>query len=200
MHNFLKNSFVPKGEPRMPKIVKTVWNIFTTVLVILIVSLALLLVGIRFFGFRPYTVVSGSMEPTYHVGSMIYVRPVSAQELEVGDPVTFYLNASTVATHRIIEILPDPADPNACYFRTQGDANNTPDGDPFHSSKLIGKPIFTIPYLGYFSDFVQRPVGRYLALGISSFALISTMVSVFWPAKKEEPESDPRREQENVPE
>ena len=51
----------------MGKIIKKVWNAITTVLVILIVILAVLLVGVRLAGFRVFTVLSGSMEPTYHV-------------------------------------------------------------------------------------------------------------------------------------
>ena len=59
----------------MPKQVQRVWNAATTVLVVLVVILALLLVGVRLVGFRPMCVLSGSMEPTYHTGSLIYVKP-----------------------------------------------------------------------------------------------------------------------------
>ena len=55
----------------MPKQVQRVWNAATTVLVVLVVILALLLVGVRLVGFRPMCVLSGSMEPTYHTGSLI---------------------------------------------------------------------------------------------------------------------------------
>ena len=57
----------------MSKRVQKVWNAVTTVLVILVVVLALLLVGVRLVGLRPMCVLSGSMEPTYHTGSLIYV-------------------------------------------------------------------------------------------------------------------------------
>ena len=51
--------------------VKKIWNGFTTVLVCLVVILAVLLVGVRLVGFQVFTVLSGSMEPTYHVGRVI---------------------------------------------------------------------------------------------------------------------------------
>ena len=51
--------------------VKKTWNIISTVLVALVVLLALLLVGARIFGLQVFTVLSGSMEPTYHTGSLI---------------------------------------------------------------------------------------------------------------------------------
>ena len=55
----------------MSKTVKRIWNWFTTVLVAVVVILALLLVGARLIGLQVFTVLSGSMEPTYHVGSLI---------------------------------------------------------------------------------------------------------------------------------
>ena len=56
------------------KAFRKIWNIATTVVVVLVVLAAILLVGVRFVGYRVYTVLSGSMEPTYHVGSLIYVK------------------------------------------------------------------------------------------------------------------------------
>lgn len=71
----------------MSKSVKKIWNGFTTILVILVVILALLLVGARLIGLQVFTVLSGSMEPTYHTGSLIYVTsPVSVSITEAVSP------------------------------------------------------------------------------------------------------------------
>lgn len=105
---------------------KKVWNVVSTVLVVLVVLLAVALVGVRLVGLNTYVVLSGSMEPTYHTGSLLYVKSVDPQDLRVGDPITFMLNEDTVATHRIIEILPDEEDSSVLRFRTQGDANDAP--------------------------------------------------------------------------
>ena len=56
------------------KALEKIWNVVSTILVALIVILALLLGGVRLVGLRPFAVLSGSMEPAYHVGSLIYVR------------------------------------------------------------------------------------------------------------------------------
>ena len=55
------------------KKLKKIWNIFTTVLTVIAILLAVALVGVRLFGFQVFSVLSGSMEPEYHVGSLIYV-------------------------------------------------------------------------------------------------------------------------------
>ena len=59
-------------------------NIITSTLLVLVLLLAAALVGVRLFGIAPYTVLSGSMEPTYPVGSLIYVKPIDTNDLQVG--------------------------------------------------------------------------------------------------------------------
>ncbi|MBQ9099435.1 MAG: signal peptidase I [Clostridia bacterium] len=161
----------------MSQQIKRVWNMVTTIFVVLIVLLAILLVGVRLVGIKPYTVLSGSMEPTYHVGSLIYVKEVDPLTLQEGDPVTFMLNENTVATHRIIERIPDETDPTVVRFRTQGDNNDTPDGELLHCKNVIGKPLFTIPYLGYLANYIQNPPGRFVALGACVLLLLAVIFS-----------------------
>ena len=58
------------------------------------------------FGYMPYVVLSGSMEPVYPVGSLIYVAPVDANSLEPGDAITFDRN-DAVVTHQVYEVNAD---------------------------------------------------------------------------------------------
>ena len=133
----------------MTRTFKKIWKCITSVLVALVVIVALLLVGARLTGLQVFTVLSGSMEPTYHVGSLIYVKDVDPFELESGDVITFMLDENTVATHRIVEVVPDEEDDSVVRFRTKGDANENVDGSLVHYKNVIGSPVFTIPYLGY---------------------------------------------------
>lgn len=151
---------------------KKIWNGFTTVLVALIVILALLLVGARLVGMQVFTVLSGSMEPTYHVGSLIYVKEVDYRELESGDVITFMLDESTLATHRIVEVVPDEEDPTVLRYRTKGDANDAEDGSLVHYKNVVGTPVFTIPYLGYVANFIQNPPGTYIAISGGAIVLL----------------------------
>lgn len=151
---------------------KKIWNGFTTVLVALIVILALLLVGARLVGMQVFTVLSGSMEPTYHVGSLIYVKKVDYRELESGDVITFMLDESTLATHRIVEVVPDEEDPTVLRYRTKGDANDAEDGSLVHYRNVVGTPVFTIPYLGYVANFIQNPPGTYIAISGGAIVLL----------------------------
>ena len=159
----------------MSKYLKHIWNVVSNILVVLVVIVAILFVGVRVVGLEPYTVLSGSMEPTYHVGSIIYVKKVDPLTLKVGDPVTYMVNQKTVVTHRIIEVLPDEDDPTIMRYRTQGDNNKTPDGDPVHSKNVIGQPVFSIPLLGYVANYIQNPPGKYVALITCAVLILSVM-------------------------
>ena len=75
----------------MPKWLKKAWSILSTVMVVLVVLFAVLLVGVRVFGIQVYSVISGSMEPEYPVGSLIYVKKVDPDEIKVRDVITYVL-------------------------------------------------------------------------------------------------------------
>lgn len=156
----------------MHKTLKHIWNTITTIIVILAVVLAVLLVGARVLGLQVFTVLSGSMEPTYHVGSVIYVKSVEYTDLRAGDPITFMLDEDTVATHRIVEVVPDEEDASVLRFRTKGDANDAEDGSLVHYKNVIGTPVFTIPYLGYVASYIQNPPGTYVAISAGAILLI----------------------------
>lgn len=158
---------------------KKIINVITTIAVVLVVALAMLLVGVRLLGFTPYTVISGSMEPMYHVGSLIYVKDVDPEDIEIGDAITFVLNEDlVVATHQVYDI-----DYENSHFYTQGIANKDEDGNilhdarPVHFNNLIGKPYFTIPYLGYVSDYLTKPPGMYIGISV----LIVLIMLMFIP-------------------
>lgn len=151
---------------------KKIWNVFSSVLVVLAVLLALALVGVRLFGLQVFSVLSGSMEPTYHTGSLIYVKDVDYTQLQAGDVITFMLDEDTIATHRIVEVVPDEEDPSVLRYRTKGDANEAEDGGLVHYKNVIGTPVFTIPGLGYFASYIQHPPGTYVAISAGAFVLL----------------------------
>lgn len=156
------------------------WNIFTSVLVAAVVLLAILLMGARVAGYQVFNVISGSMEPTFSVGDLIYVKKVSPSEIKVGDPITFVLNENlVVATHRVVEI-----DAENQHFYTKGDANDTTDAAPVHFNNVIGIARFSIPYLGYVSDYIQNPPGTYVAIAVGVLLLVAVYLPDFTVRKK----------------
>lgn len=156
----------------MGKTLKKILNVISTILVAIVVVLALLLVGARFIGLNVYTVLSGSMEPTYHVGSLIYVKDIDTDELKAGDVITYMLDEDTIVTHRIVDVIPDETDPSIIRFQTKGDANDSVDGSLVHYKNVIGTPVFSIPKLGYLANYIQKPPGRYIAISAGAIILL----------------------------
>ena len=156
----------------MSKTFKKIWNLITTLIVIAAVLLAVLLVGVRLAGLQVFTVLSGSMEPTYHTGSLIYVKKVDAAKLSEGTVITFMLDEDTVATHRIVGVVPDEDEPGVVRYRTKGDANEAEDGSLVHYKNIIGTPVFSIPGLGYLANYIQHPPGTYVAVSAGAAVLL----------------------------
>ena len=147
---------------------KKVWSIITTAVVAVMVLCALFLMGSRMLGFRVFNIVSGSMEPVYSTGDLIYVKTTDPQSIQVGDVITFVLNEDlVVATHRVVRI-----DGEKQHFYTKGDANDAEDGSPVHFNNVIGVPVFSIPGLGYVSNFIQNPPGMYLTIAAVAVLII----------------------------
>lgn len=156
----------------MNKTIKKIWNILTWILISIIALLAIALAGVRAVGLKPYAVLSGSMEPKFHVGSIVYVKSIDEQKVKVGDPITFYLgNSTTIATHRVVQI-----DNENKEFYTKGDANESVDKSPVKFDRLIGKAEFSIPKLGYLSDWISRSPGKKASLLIAVVVLIFVFV------------------------
>lgn len=152
---------------------KKTWNIVSTALVVLMVLCAVFLMGSRIIGYQCYTVISGSMEPKYMVGDLIYVKDVDVNTIKVGDDITFVLNEDLmVATHRVVKV-----DAENQHFYTKGIANEIEDQDPVHFNNVIGVPQFSIPKLGYVSDFIQHPPGMYITIAVG----IVLIIIVFLP-------------------
>lgn len=152
-----------------------VWKILSTVVTILLVFFALSMVGLRCIGWQVFTVVSGSMEPTYSVGDMIYVKPVEPEEIKAGDVITFVMNENlVVGTHRVTEVEQRE---EHLYFHTKGDANDMVDAAAVMDQNVLGEPVFAIPFLGYISNWVQRPPGSYIAVAAVAVLLSTVLLS-----------------------
>lgn len=165
----------------MAKKLKKVWNIASTVIVVIVVLCAVFLMGSRLLGYWVFTVISGSMEPVYNVGDLIYVKEVDVNTIAVGDDITFVLNEDlVVATHRVVRI-----DAEKKHFITKGLTNAIEDS-PIHFNNVIGVPQFKIPLLGYVSNFIQNPPGMYITLGVGAVLIVMVFLPDFLPKKKEE--------------
>ena len=110
-------------------------------------------------GHSLFRVVSGSMEPTIKKSDMIIVKRCGAEEVELGDVISFYsrdpaLN-SAVNTHRVTAI---EGEGSTRVFTTKGDANALEDKYTVGGNELIGVVVFHSSFLGKLSGLVSNPL------------------------------------------
>ena len=134
----------------MMKLIQRFFNILSWIVVVVIIGY-LAVASPMLFGNRPVVVLTGSMEPTYPVGSLTYYHPATFEEIENGDVITFSAGESLV-THRVKE-----KNDLSRNFITKGDNNETQDINPVEEADLIGKTSkIVIPYLGYFLTYTKN--------------------------------------------
>lgn len=152
---------------------KIILKAVSVLVVAVIVLAAVVVAGPQLIGWKPMVVLSGSMEPTYPVGSVVYVRKVSPQNVKVGEAIAFYLeDGKTVVTHRVVKI-----DTQKQLFYTKGDANNVEDGTATPYSRLIGTPMFDIPKIGFLATYLGTARGKILFATV----LVCMLIVVFLP-------------------
>lgn len=151
------------------------------ILVIATVLLAAVLVP-KVAGATPYTVLTGSMQPTYPAGTLVVVKPTPAGDIGVGEAITYQLRSGepTVVTHRVVAVRIDGAGERT--FTTQGDANDTADADPVLPVQVRGKVWYSIPYLGHVNNWLsgkERQMAVYVVaaslLGYAAYMLTSAL-------------------------
>ena len=114
-------------------------------------------------------VQSGSMEPAIKTGALVVIKP--SDEYRVDDVIMFGEDTKTKVptTHRIVA---DEVRSGVFYYTTKGDANEDPDPQQVKQSEVIGKVLFSIPYLGYVLDFAKKPLGFALLIGVPATLVV----------------------------
>lgn len=145
-------------------------NFLMSIIIVIMVVIAGLLFVPRIFGYETFAVISGSMEPNIPVGSIVYSKECTMDDLQVGDSITFKLSDNTIVTHRIYQI------DNDGLITTKGDANEVEDATKISIDNIIGKVGFTLPFLGYISVYAKTPLGIAMACAVIFVILLLNFI------------------------
>ena len=168
---------------------KTLSTILTIIVVLVIVFSVLLFVQTKMakkpflFGYATYIVISGSMEPTIHVGEVIIVEKVdSIKDLKEGDVVTYAGKegefAGKTVTHRIRRIEGDK-------IVTRGDSTmNIKDDPAITFNDVIGRYVKTSGFLSSIYSAFSNKYGFLLIVIIPLLILLFVQVVNFRRACK----------------
>ncbi|WP_210480702.1 signal peptidase I [Naasia sp. SYSU D00948] len=147
-------------------------------LLALVAALALVSVGVpALTGATPLAVLTGSMSPTLPTGTLVVVRPVPMEQIQLGDIVTYQIvpGDPAVVSHRVVEV--HSVSDGTFEFITQGDDNTAPDPAPVRQEQVKGVVWYSIPLLGWVSIAVGSH-GAWLAplAGVALLAYASVLI------------------------
>lgn len=149
-----------------------------------VIGLLVILIVISFLpipgNYKLLIVESGSMEPAIQTGSVVVVKP--AESYQSGDVITFQdRGKKKTTTHRIVDL--EVVSGEVRYI-TKGDANNAEDTNRVFDSKILGKVLVDVPYLGYFFAMAKKPIGFVLLVIVPCVIIILEEVGKIWKEVK----------------
>lgn len=128
-------------------------------------------------GSQTYSVLTGSMAPTYPPGTFLVVKPADFNSLQTGDVVTYQMESGRpdVVTHRIIGF--SSGQDGERQLITQGDNNDLPDETPVMEIQVRGKLFYAVPYVGFLANALGQTdrswVITTLAVTLIGFGIVS---------------------------
>jgi signal peptidase len=149
---------------------------------------ALSLTGLRLAGYQPEVVYTGSMRPTFPIGSLVFAHPVPSSTVEVGDVISFAdpIDGTKVITHRVVERV--RRGDGSFAYRTKGDFNSARDPWNLALPARAGKIAFHVPVAGYVLWYGRTREARLVLVAAIALALLGSLLRGIW---RQEPQSDP---------
>lgn len=143
---------------------KTMLNIFWYAIIAILVFFALICASVfvqhianpdkipSIFGYKPFIVLSGSMESEINKGDLVVTQVVEPSSLKEDDIIAFRDEEGHVVTHRIVGITQEGS------FSTKGDNNNTNDQNAVEPSAVEGKYLYKMNGVGNLVLMMQEPI------------------------------------------
>ncbi|MBH0023207.1 signal peptidase I [Salinibacterium sp. SWN248] len=146
-------------------------------LVLLVGALVIIIPNLA--GAQPLTVLTSSMEPSLPPGTLIVVKPIDTNEIIVGDVITYQIESGKagVITHRVTAIT--NSSDGSRTFTLQGDNNDVADDLQVLPVQVQGKLWYSVPWIGYVSNFVNGNAKTWLVpvIAIALFVYAGFMIT-----------------------
>ena len=135
----------------------------------------------RLLGYEMLTVHSGSMTGTASVGSLVVTKPITPDQVEVGDVVLVRAETEGLAApgvlHRVIALHIRGGE---VVVRTKGDANAAPDPEPYVLSGATVTPVLVVPHVGRAMAFARPPLGWMVIVALPATLLLWLQLKAIW--------------------
>ena len=156
-------------------------NIFSTLLLVAAVCFTVAVLAITLTskdgtasiaGWKPYVVLSDSMQKDFQVGDVVVTHAVDPADIRPGDIIAFSSidpdANGQVFTHKVREATTYQGEP---AFVTYGTTTGDNDAYPALASHVQGRFALLVPKAGYVFDFFKSPIG-YVVLVLIPFSIL----------------------------
>jgi signal peptidase len=136
------------------------------------------------FGMRPFTVLSGSMEPALDTGDMVVDRQIAPADARPGDIVTFKdpQGQGRMLTHRLRTVS---ISAGTARMTTKGDANDTTESWTVPANGTIGRVAYRLPMLGYALSVTHGRNGKLLFIVLPALLFGVLELARIWRPRRE---------------
>ena len=159
-----------------------------------IILTLIIIIGLAFAFFYvikivPFVVLSGSMEPNLHVGSLSFInKNYDYEDVKKGDIIAFKKDSGVLVAHSVYAIENNE-------FITKGNANEETDVSYVTKPNYIGRNVFNIPYAGYSVKWIQTKKGKIISGTLIACLIVSAF---FFGDNGKEKKKTKRKKKDNL--
>lgn len=193
MKNIINNINKLRDKINNNTFLKVLIIFIKVILYIIVISLLLVVIvqrvsnnKLNIFGYRIFSVQTGSMIPEYQIGDILISKSVDISELRVGDDITYNGEvddfAGKIVTHRIVNITKSMD--NKYEITTKGIANSATD-PVISESQVIGKVVYKTVILSFIGRLMTNIVSYYIIFIIVSLLISYQIVRIIFDEKED---------------
>ena len=160
------------------KITKISLNTLLAIAIIILLSTLIMTIFFNredtfLFGYKPYIIDSGSMEPEFKKNSMVIIKKVAYESIEVGDVIAFKARqiGNRPAFHRVIEITDEG-------YVTQGDNVDIKDDQIVDGIAFLGKKVWATNITVTLIPMIKTPRGFIFIIVLPILGVILLVIFV----------------------
>lgn len=153
------------------KIIPALCNILGTLILASVILTCIPITIPRLMGYEVYNIVSGSMEPSIPVGSLVYVQAAVPSDIREGEVIAYHGGGSTI-THRVVQNRLVEGE-----FITKGDANDQEDINTVPYTSLVGRVKYHVPVVGRFLVIYTSGLGKIYVICFAACGAMFNMLA-----------------------
>lgn len=109
--------------------------------------------GSRLLGYQTFPILNSEMSPQYRLGSLAYVKQVNKSDIIPGTVISYREENGSSVSLRRVQSVSDGG------FETVSDMSRSSVSQLVLLENVIGAPVLSIPFMGYFAVLVRDKAG-----------------------------------------